>query len=83
MRKNRIGQFAQCDSFTVPLQGQGQGSLVHIYLTCSATSAARMHLIYIGRHDLALRDVDKDFCKGYIAFLKTCTFNNGKKTKSR
>lgn len=29
-----------------------------------------------------MRDVDKDFCKGYIAFLKTCTFNNGKKTLS-
>ena len=37
---------------------------------------------YIRKHDLALRDVDKDFCKGYIAVLKTCTFNNGKKPLS-
>lgn len=27
-----------------------------------------------------MKEVDKDFCKGFIAFLKTCTFNNGKKT---
>ena len=26
--------------------------------------------------------MDKDFCKGYIAVLKTCTFNNGKKPLS-
>ena len=26
--------------------------------------------------------MDKDFCKGFIAFLKTCTFNGGKKTLS-
>lgn len=36
----------------------------------------------IGKPDFALADVDKDFCKGFIAFLKTCTFNNGKKTLS-
>ena len=48
----------------------------------NAQARVEQYLIYIGRHDLALRDVDKDFCKGYIAFLKTCTFNNGKKTLS-
>lgn len=48
----------------------------------NAQARVEQYLIYIGRHDIALRDVDKDFCKGYIAFLKTCTFNNGKKTLS-
>lgn len=38
------------------------------------------YLLHIGKPDLALTEVDKDFCKGFIAFLKTCTFNNGKKT---
>lgn len=38
------------------------------------------YLLYIGKPNLALKEVDKDFCKGFIAFLKTCTFNNGKKT---
>lgn len=37
------------------------------------------YLSYIGRPDLPLSEVDKDFCKGFIAFLKTCTFNQGKK----
>lgn len=42
---------------------------------------ARMeeYLVHIGKPDIALREVDKDFCKGFIVFLKTCTFNNGKK----
>lgn len=29
---------------------------------------------------MGLKEVDRDFCKGFIAFLKTCTFNDGKKT---
>ena len=29
-----------------------------------------------------VKEVDKDFCKGFIAFLKTCTFNQGRKTLS-
>lgn len=45
---------------------------------------ARMvqYLDYIGKPDMALKEVDRDFCRGFIAFLKTCTFNLGKKTLS-
>jgi integrase/recombinase XerD len=41
------------------------------------------YLIYIGKPDLTLKEVDKDFCKGFITFLKSCTFNCGKKTLSQ
>lgn len=45
----------------------------------NAQARVEQYLLYIGKPDLALTEVDKDFCKGFIAFLKTCTFNNGKK----
>lgn len=48
----------------------------------NAQARVKEYLLYIGKPDFALADVDKDFCKGFIAFLKTCTFNNGKKTLS-
>lgn len=46
----------------------------------NAQARVEQYLLYIGKPDLSLTEVDKDFCKGFIAFLKTCTFNNGKKT---
>ena len=46
----------------------------------NAQARVEQYLLYIGKPNLALKDVDKNFCKGFIAFLKTCTFNNGKKT---
>lgn len=46
----------------------------------NAQARVEQYLLYIGKPNLALKEVDKDFCKGFIAFLKNCTFNNGKKT---
>ena len=46
----------------------------------NAQARVEQYLLYIGNPNLALKEMDKDFCKGFIAFLKTCTFNNGKKT---
>lgn len=40
------------------------------------------YLKYINKENLPLNKVDKDFAKSFIAFLKTCTYNNGKKTLS-
>ena len=37
---------------------------------------------YCGKAEFLLKDVDKEFCKGFIAFLKTCTYNDGKKQLS-
>lgn len=48
----------------------------------NAQTRVEQYLIYIGKPDLLLMEVNKEFCKGFIAFLKTCTFNNGKKTLS-
>lgn len=36
------------------------------------------YLLYIDKPEFLLKDVDKEFCKGFIAFLKTCTYNDGK-----
>lgn len=40
------------------------------------------YLLHIGKPEFLLKDVDKEFCKGFIAFLKTCTYNDGKKQLS-
>lgn len=40
------------------------------------------YLLSIGKPDFLLKDVDKDFCIGFISFLKTCTFRDGRKTLS-
>ena len=29
------------------------------------------------KKETLLKDVDKEFCKGFITFLKTCTYNDG------
>lgn len=34
------------------------------------------YLLYIGKPEFLLKDVDKEFCKGFITFLKTCTYND-------
>ena len=36
------------------------------------------YLLHIGKPEFLLKDVDKEFCKGFITFLKTCTYNDGK-----
>lgn len=40
------------------------------------------YLESIGQPDLALADVDKDICRGFISYLKNCKFNKDKKTLS-
>ncbi|MCF0220537.1 MAG: site-specific integrase [Muribaculaceae bacterium] len=40
------------------------------------------YLLYIRKPDIEAKDVDKDFCKGFIAFLRSCTYNQGKKRLS-
>ena len=40
------------------------------------------YLNYIKQENLPLNKVDKDFAKGFVTFLKTCTYNEGKKTLS-
>ena len=49
----------------------------------NAQARVEEYLKYIGKPNILLKEVDKEFCKGFIAFLKTCTFNNGKKTLSQ
>lgn len=46
----------------------------------NAQARVEQYLDYIGKPDMGLKEVDRDFCKGFIAFLKTCTLNDGKKT---
>lgn len=41
------------------------------------------YLNHIGRPNLSVKEVDKEFCKGFIAFLKTCTKKDGAKKLSQ
>ena len=59
------------------------------HLSASSTRSKRNakarvdeYLESIGKPDLLLADVDRAFCRGFIAFLKTCKFNKDKKTLS-
>ena len=40
------------------------------------------YLNSIGKPDLLLTEVDRDFCRGFVAFLRTCKIHKGKKTMS-
>ena len=40
------------------------------------------YLTSIGKPDLLLSEVDKEFCRGFVAFLRTCKIYKGKKTMS-
>ena len=40
------------------------------------------YLASIGKPDLRLADVDREFCRGFVAFLRTCKAHRGKKTIS-
>jgi len=48
----------------------------------NAVARVNEYLIYINKEELLLSEVDKDFILGFAAFLKTCTYNNGKKSLS-
>lgn len=57
-------------------------SLTSVRTKRNARARVAEYLDSIRKKDLALADVDKDFCKGFIVFLSTCKFNKGKKTLS-
>lgn len=40
------------------------------------------YLASIGKPDLRLADVDREFCRGFVAFLRTCKSHRGKATIS-
>ena len=46
----------------------------------NAKDRVKEYLTSIGKQDLLLSEVDKDFCRGFVAFLRTCKIYKGKKT---
>ena len=40
------------------------------------------YLAFIGKPDLRLSEVDREFCRGFVAFLRTCKSHRGKETIS-
>ncbi len=48
----------------------------------NANTRLEQYLELTHNKELLLRDADKDFCTEYVAFLKTCTYNQGKKRLS-
>ncbi len=41
------------------------------------------YLASIGKPDLRLSEVDREFCRGFVAFLRTCKSHRGKETISK
>lgn len=77
VKKGRMTLAAYVEKYTTEENGLTPSSMRS---KRNAQARVEQYLLYIGKPNLALKEVDKDFCKGFIAFLKTCTFNNGKKT---
>lgn len=50
--------------------------------TRNAKDRVKEYLTSIGKPDLLLSEVDKEFCRGFVAFLRTCKIYKGKKTMS-
>ena len=48
----------------------------------NAKDRVKEYLTPIGKQDLLLSEVDKEFCRGFVAFLRTCKIYKGKKTMS-
>ena len=48
----------------------------------NAKDRVKEYLTSIGKPDMLLSEVDKDFCRGFVAFLRTCKIYKGKKTMS-
>lgn len=48
----------------------------------NAKDRVKEYLASIGKPDLLLSEVDKEFCRGFVAFLRTCKIYKGKKTMS-
>lgn len=48
----------------------------------NAKDRVKEYLTSVGKQDLLLSEVDKDFCRGFVAFLRTCKIYKGKKTMS-
>ena len=83
-----VGAAAKLDCIwilnTLPYRGlrcanmQRRPEAKHCSSLCSQSEGDE----YCGKSEFLLKDVDKEFCKGFIAFLKTCTYNDGKKQLS-
>lgn len=48
----------------------------------NAKDRVKEYLASIGKPDMLLSEVDKDFCRGFVAFIRTCKIYKGKKTIS-
>ena len=48
----------------------------------NAKARVEQYLASIGKPDMLLAEVDREFCRGFIAFLRTCKYDKGKKTIS-
>ncbi len=48
----------------------------------NAKDRVKEYLASIGKPDLLLSEVDKEFCRGFVSFLRTCKIYKGKKTMS-
>ena len=70
VKKGRMTLAAWVEKYTKDENGLTSASMRS---KRNAQARVEQYLLYIGKPNLGLKEVDKDFCKGFIAFLKTCT----------
>ena len=79
LKKSRRTLTSWLDEFVTC---EGHLSATSVRSKRNAKARVDEYLESIGKPDLLLANVDREFCRGFIAFLKKCTFNKGTKTLS-
>ena len=68
-----LDDFVTCEEHLSPSSARSKRN---------AKARVEEYLASIGKSDLLLSEVDRDFCRGFVAFLRTCKIHKGKKTMS-
>ena len=79
VRKINTTLLDYADRYIADSNGLSESS---IRIRRNTKARLREYLTKINKADLPLNKVDREFCRDFIAFLKTCTFNDGRKVLS-
>ena len=79
LKKSRITLVSWLDDFVTC---EAQLSPSGVSSKRNAKVRVEEYLTSIGKPDMRLADVDREFCRGFVAFLRTCKSHRGKETIS-
>ncbi|MBR1500637.1 MAG: site-specific integrase [Bacteroidales bacterium] len=79
LKKSRITLVSWLEDFVT---GEAQLSPSGVISKRNAKVRVEEYLASIGKPDLRLSEVDREFCRGFVAFLRTCKSRRGKETIS-